>query len=326
MESGDAIPALGMSPGTCLYWPPEISWQHCDVNDPYTITTGYALNGWAITQTDTETYRRHADTKIHLRAGGKAGAGRQSIFPVTAWASEILDKRYVPEGMSSDGGISPQDITINGLALGADGIRWLAVPAGGDVDVTPIVKTKDNYNFGVGAQKYMPTITANGANLDNETPEFCVGQQVTFALNGLPSFVDAVGHWSLPGNYVNEQWQLFTTDPVTGSESYFGSLNYRVNPDLLAITGRNLTTTCWYVNKVDAGTVGVNANLHFSNGQYASVAAMGNVSVFRPKAEITKVDRPFLFTLSDTNLLSCKLKLGDSEGDGADELLGNSAF
>jgi hypothetical protein len=125
-ESGDAIPALGMSPGTCLYWPPEISWQHCDVNDPYTIATGYALNGWVFIETDTETYRRHADTKIHLRAGGKAGAGRQSLFPVTAWATEILDNRYVPDGMPTDGGISPQDITINGLALGADGIRWLA--------------------------------------------------------------------------------------------------------------------------------------------------------------------------------------------------------
>lgn len=44
---------------------------------------------------------------------------------------------------------------------------------------------------------------------------------------------------------------------------------------------------------------------------------MGDLTVFRPKAEITKVDRPFLFTLSDTNLLSCKLKLGDSVGDGA---------
>jgi hypothetical protein len=49
------------------------------------------------------------------------------------------------------------------------------------------------------------------------------------------------------------------------------------------ITGQNLATACWYVNKVDAGTVGVNANLHFSNGQYASVAEMGKFSVFRPK-------------------------------------------
>ena len=89
--------------------------------------------------------------------------------------------------------------------------------------------------------------------------------------NDLPGFVDAVGHWSLPGEFVNEPYQYSAS-----------CASYRRNDGLLAITGQNLATACWYVNKVDAGTVGVNANLHFSNGQYASVAAMGKFSVFRP--------------------------------------------
>jgi len=312
-----------MNPGTWVRWPPLIGWQHCNVKDPYTINiTWDELNGWVLTETDPETYQRKADTKIHLRAGGKAGSGRQSIFLVTAWASEILDKRYISEGMPSGGSMPPQNITINGHALGADGIRWLAVPDGGDVDVTPIVKNKDYYNFGVGAQKYTPYISVNhnAVQLDPDTvvdgATFCVGQLLPFELDGLPVFVNAVGKWTLPGKYVNEPWQLFTTDPVTGAESYFGSVNYRVNPDLLAITGQNLTTHCWYVNQ-PGGTVGVNANLHFSNGQYASVAAMGKISVFRPTAEITKVDRPFFFTLSYTNALTCMLELGNSSGDGA---------
>ena len=53
-----------------------------------------------------------------------------------------------------------------------------------------------------------------------------MGQQVTFTLNGLP------------GEYVNEQYQYSSS-----------CTSYRVNSDLLAITGQNLETTCWDVNQ-----------------------------------------------------------------------------
>jgi len=101
--------------------------------------------------------------------------------------------------------------------------------------------------------------------------QVCVGQNVTLRLNGLPDFVDAVGHWSLPDKFVNQQTNYSPTCST-----------YQRNDDLLAITGHShLSPPCWYVNK-PGGTVGVNVILHFPNGQYASVAAMGNINVYRP--------------------------------------------
>lgn len=102
-----------------------------------------------------------------------------------------------------------------------------------------------------------------------------------------------------------------------GNINYYGSINYREGSDLLAITGGNLSTGCWYINKLDGGTASVNANLRFSNGQTASVAADGKLSVFRPTAEIIRTDAPFFYTLSNTNILTSTLKLGDSEGNGS---------
>jgi hypothetical protein len=60
----------------------------------------------------------------------------------------------------------------------------------------------------------------------------------------------------------------------------------------------------------------VGLNLLFSNGQTASVSADGDFTVYRPTAEITSVFTPFFFTLSYTNPITCKLKLGNNEGDG----------
>jgi hypothetical protein len=71
----------------------------------------------------------------------------------------------------------------------------------------------------------------------------------------------------LPDKYVNEAYQYSTY-----------CTSYRKNTDLLT----NLINHCWYVNG-QGGTVGVGMNLKFSNGQTASVAAMGDFTVYRPK-------------------------------------------
>ncbi len=213
-----------------------------------------------------------AATKVTLFTGGKAVIGRWNLFCINCGAY-----RYgKPAGSSAapwldtpGTNMDVTSLTVLGKHPGSDGNVWIALPDNSEPDMT-VTAPADHYSAGASPQKYTSYLTANGDNLDNKTPEFCVGQQVTFTLNGLPGFVDAVGHWSLPGKYVNEQYQYSSS-----------CTSYRVNPDLLNITGQNLATHCWYVNQ-PGGTVGVNANLHFSNGQYASVTAMGKFSIFRP--------------------------------------------
>jgi hypothetical protein len=103
-------------------------------------------------------------------------------------------------------------IKINGMALGSDGIRWTTYPDGKDVPLsiqTGVLLSK----IDPGESKYHPYITANGANLDTSTPEFCVGQNVTFTLNGLPlgNIVNMAGQWNLPGKFVNQPTNYSST-------------------------------------------------------------------------------------------------------------------
>jgi hypothetical protein len=259
--------------------PPLLTWEHCDVSDhvntvspPHITEDGMMSSGW-----DNQTYARQAVAIIKLRTGGKAVPGRQSVWRLIGSAVKIANKREVPPYPGRIGNLDPSQIQIMGQSLGADWVAWKSLPDGVDEDATARVPGMDHYPFGVGPQKFHPYIFAGSStssgNLDTNTPEFCVGQTVTFELQGLPDFVDVVGHWNLPGKFVNDFYYPCDTC----------SLNYGVNFDLLTITGtENLTTTCWYVNK-PGGMVNVNAKLHFANGQYVSVAARGNFTVYRPK-------------------------------------------
>ena len=232
-----------------------------------------------------------AATKVTLYTGGKAKMGRQNLFCIHCGATQYGRPADYPSfnapWLDTPGtNMDVTSLTVMGKHPGSDGNVWIALPDNSEPDMT-VTAPADHYSAGASAQKYTSYLTANGFDLDNETPEFCVGQQVTFALNGLPGFVDALGHWSLPGKYVNEQY-LYSSNCTS----------YRVNPDLLNITGQNLATHCWYVNQ-PGGTVGVNANLHFSNGQYASVSAMGNFTVYRPSVNPVVPHGPFGAAISE---------------------------
>jgi hypothetical protein len=171
------------------------------------------------------------------------------------------------------------------------------------------VKTpKIAYSFTVGQQKYHPYITLStattNANLDTDTPEVCVGQQVTLTLNGLPSYQEQFGHWTLPPKHVNEAWQVtnwVVTPPLgTGYWAPVGSVNYRINPDLKT----NLTTQCWYVNR-PGGKATAAWNLQFSNGQQVDVITRGKFSVRRPT-----VDHWDLFYLGAPQVMIGSQRLG----------------
>jgi hypothetical protein len=235
-------------------------------------------------------YTRHAQTKWHLQTGGKSG--RQSLWALSATASEILNKRAVPPYDSSVPmrPISSKSITMDGKALGSDGIVWRMYADNTDHDVTPNVGGKDFYTFTPGKAKYHPYIglatrTVN-ANLDTDTPEVCVGQTVTLGadwqvnggLGGTPPYtsIDNIG-WHLPDKYVNEQYPYSSV-----------CTSYRKNDNLLNTTA----VQCWYVNK-PGGACSVRETLHFANGQIVNIAAAGNFMVYRPSVNPPVNHGPF---------------------------------
>ncbi len=207
------------------------------------------------------TFNTSAKTKVVLHTGGKGQTGRQGLFQLTPTATDD----------STGLGIPPQQISVAGKTLGADGVAWLEFQDGITVDVTPQASAP-LYDYGISAQKYTPVITANTVSLDPDTvvsgAQFCVGQYIAFGVNGLPSYVNSVQHWSLPGTFVNEQFAYSTS-----------CTSYRENTGLLA----NLSTACWYVDQLNVGTASIGMNLHFSNGQFVSIAADGKFSVFKPQ-------------------------------------------
>ncbi len=183
-----------------------------------------------------------APSTFKLRTGGKTGVSRQNLFQISCTATQILDLI----DQTREAPILPQNVQIMGKKLGADGNLYVALPDNDERDITPQTSGVDYYDFNLDKQKFNLTIKANGNDLSATNPEFCVGQNVSFTLDGLPlaSISNIVGNWTLSGNYVNEQWQEFSVD-LDGFETYYGSINYRINDSLLANTYQ---TSCWFVN------------------------------------------------------------------------------
>jgi hypothetical protein len=340
--SWDETSATGNFTGYCAPSPnvpqpigaPTVGSEHCDVNDPVPATTSFGFghvfsssyNEWGQEESD-GTYTRNAQTKYKLRIGGKGVPGAQVLHDISGWAKDFEQlspgtstyKRAQPPypftiygggygGTETSYGylafVPSQNVTIGSVGqLGNDGNLYKVFAAGaGDVDVTPKISGSDFYIFAVGDSESDPYITANGIDLDYNTPEFCVGQGVTFQLNGLGGYDSEVSHWSLPGDFVNESYAY---------SSYCTS--YQEDDSLLQNT---LDTSCWFINK-PGGTVSIGVNLHFSNGQYVSIAAKGSFTVYRPTATMSFIQEPRYYTLSNTNLPTTTLKLGDGSGDGS---------
>ena len=151
--------------------------EHCDVNDTgdptaikqhklwlkntYMVSYSPKYMDWDSNLQDT--YTRTAQTVWHVQTGGKA-VPRQNLWQFSGSASEILSKRSVPPFYGRLGlimrGIDPTQIQIMGKYLNTNGVLYTILPDGQDLDVTPQVKGKDFYTFGVGGQKYHCQFTA----------------------------------------------------------------------------------------------------------------------------------------------------------------------
>ncbi|MCX6925942.1 MAG: hypothetical protein NT154_22460, partial [Verrucomicrobia bacterium] len=237
--------------------------------------------------------------EVRLFTGGDATRGRQGLFDLSASLSresevnsDVPNWKFLYHGFSPFLQpaspaiiVPPQYINVGTLGkLGNDGHRWKVLPDGKESIATPQAPLTSYTGQLPLPQKYKPyielTTATTNANLGHDTPKICVGQQVTFTLSGLPSYEAQVGRWNLPQKYVNESWQLqeyVVTIPPDGYWVSYGSVNYRINSDLLT----NLTTQCWYVSNLGS-TVTAAWNLQFPNGQQVIVLARGSFTVFTP--------------------------------------------
>ena len=208
-----------------------------------------------------------------LHTGGKQLPGKQSLFAVTAPATEeVASGADIVDGTA----VAYTKITVDGTPLGTDGIAWKVYPDGADVPLR-VQTTVPLVRISPAAKKYQFTITAstNGTAVDlsTVTPEFCVGQQVTFAAtwDSDPGALSMTGFWHLPDKYVNEVYPAFGLfSPATTV--------YDINSSLLENTNQ---TTCWFVNG-SGGACSIRETLHFTNGQYVNIATAGSFTVYRP--------------------------------------------
>jgi hypothetical protein len=199
-----------------------------------------------------------------LLTGGKSGVNKQGIMALTTSATDDTTLQAIPNNQ----------ITVAGRTLGSDGWVYGTVEIGGDpVDVTPQTGVP-LYSFsGPDGGVYIPYITANGHNLDNETPEFCVGQQVNFQVNGLPSAQTPFYNWHFSTKYYNH----------SSRPNWHSSLNWDVDSGIF-------TAAEPYAYWVSDGNKNASSQvtLHFSNGQTTTVTAKGQFNVYRPTVSIVR--------------------------------------
>ncbi len=285
------------------------------LTDPLKDTTTGLDDGTVFTHR--EQYTRHANTTMKLFTGGRAIAGRKSLFVITGGAYEIFDPRAVPSwgNYPSPWGAdlnsiatAPANVKIGTLGnLGSDHIRYVMIPDGADpIDITPKVAGSQFYTYWVNVEKHSLSLTASSsltnADLEIATPTFSVGERVSFTLSGLAPYVALIGNWSLPGNFVNEKYRY-----SLNCESYRKQSFYLQNIP---------NTDCWFVNG-PGGKVTAAFNVEFSNGQQVIVIKKGNVVIYRPTiASVEDMEREHYYTLGSDITPMTTLRLGDSNGDG----------
>jgi hypothetical protein len=249
---------------------------------------------------------RRAQGQMKFRTAGRGAVGQSHLWVISATALRELD----PMGQTADWWddlsptepIDPTQIAIGTYGnLDADGNLWVVLPDGEAPDITPRVDGEEHYVYDELPQgPYVHYITANGVDLRTNTPEFCVGQQVTFKLAwesppGPPSVLDTLQWWTLPPAYVNEEY-LYSP----------ACFSYRKDTALLA----DPAPSCWYTDE-PGGKVSMWQNLHLSNGRYVSVAANGSFTIFKPSVTgfTNQASRSFLMLTNSSGDLA--LAYGD---------------
>ena len=241
-----------------------------------------------------------------MQTGGKGGSASQMIAGLYVWAGQDGGKFGIGiETSSADyqiGVTLPSSaVTVMGQSPGSDGWLYVSVPANQTIDVTPHATVPRNEYY-VGGNAYAPTLTANGYDLSQTNPTFCVGQQITFNLScpGLP-MTNVLCSWALGGNFVN----------VSSAPNSAGCVAYTTNYSLLRGT-TNTYCQCWYFS---GGGTTVNAGFSvFAGGRSLSAAAMGTFSIYSPKITSLVPSTNVAIFLETNDAPNIYLGVGDSLG------------
>ena len=238
-------------------------------------------------------------SEVVLQTGGKAIPGVQSLWRISVGALQypyqfttefILDltPSWDDNWQSPIVPVSPTSITVNGQSPGSDGNAYLTLPNNQTIDLT-VQAPMPSYTYNLNLTKIPITLTANGSDLVQTTPTFCVGQQINFALNAPgANYATASATWHLPATFVNTNWQLrsyisYGTGGFGGYYQPYGSVNYYEDDGLLQYTtAGSISTSCWYMTG-DGGSASVNAMLTFPNGKTAYVGARGSFDIYKPR-------------------------------------------
>jgi len=238
------------------------------------------------------------ETRLAIEPGGQQRIGETVVYLVRGRALEVAPPDAFADppifgnlvgGENRTGTIpvAPQAQQVNDMALmstgetNADGSVWgwtlAQAAAGAPLKLKHAVTQVQQYNdHTLDLKVSVPTLRmfANGKDLSTNTPEFCVGQKITFTTNwsSMPAGVQSrTVHWTLDGNYVNDFDQF----------SFNTSTNYFVNTSLLT----NETTSAWWVSGATNPiiyTARLAENLTLTNGAQAIVTAKGQFKMFRP--------------------------------------------
>ena len=270
-EDGNLINSFTNSVG-----PPDVAWME------QTAASGVSAFYSGLN------YDEASSREVRLATGGKAVRQSQALFDLSAGYTQLDNVdwglMFWWEGSNEAGDFlqpddPPKAVSATSIALGSlgnlmsDGHFWTMQANSGVQTITPQAA---GYFTGSlpGQVKYALTITAatnNGTpiNLATNTPEFCVGQKVTFTLANLPmgNIANMAGNWQLPAKFVNQQTNYSAT-----------CTNYILNSDWLQNTNR---ISGWFYN-TNSGHVSVGLNLLMNNGQSVSVAANGDFTVYKP--------------------------------------------
>jgi hypothetical protein len=274
---------------------PVLPQEHCDIYKTVNV--------------DGSTERRTADTEIKLATGGLLGSTDYNLWVITPNVTDAETGQPIPFDQISVGFLGQ---------LGTDGKLNLVLADNGTNTITPKVVGHNHYNFSVAAQEYKLHIIANTIVLSNNVvatgANFCVGQEVSFALGGLPldgSVLATNFIWTLSGKYFNAH-----TNAVSGVPSGVCSPVPYVDKNLLASNN----TTAWWVSGGSSANTNPNIptiylafiswNLQFTNGNATDAGlTVGQFNMYRPQATISASTTSVAVQFSDGHL---KLIFADS--------------
>jgi uncharacterized membrane protein len=224
----------------------------------------------------------HVETHVMIEPSGQQSVGQSILYLVQAQVTnEDTGLRLLASAVRFQNqlpGTTTVDVTDSDGSVWSQGL--VSAPSGTTPEVTPLTfLPKVSFNtWQVTNMQLKIFAFTNGTAIDlsTNTPEFCVGQKVTF--NAVwdydPGAVSTNYIWAFSSTFVNHSSQA----------SQYASTNWDIDSNIF-------TTNEPYAYWVSGGNKNVYLHeiLHFSNGQNATVSASGQFSMYRPQTHVTTV-------------------------------------